>query len=176
MRLAHAFKICKVDKNVIRRSHMQLCINSTRWDFETTLIWVQMDGATPGNQMIISNQRRNVTWSDAWRKTHLLSINRPKNTKFHERTDNMISDSSEMITLIDCLSVALVSHSFTFSCTCLCHLSNKFRSTRQHQNPQPRIQEEPSYMTFDFSNHLCKLPQSGSSMNLHVLYHQISLS
>ena len=72
-----------------------------------------MDEATPGNQMIISNQRRNVTWSDARRKTHLFSINRPRNTKFHEGTDNLISDSSEIFTLIDCLSVSLVSHSFT---------------------------------------------------------------
>ena len=77
--LVHAFKFCKVDKNVIRGS-----INSTRWDFETTLIWIQMDGAAPGNQMIISHQWRNVTGSDARRKTHLFSINRPKNTKFHE--------------------------------------------------------------------------------------------
>ena len=68
IRLFHAFKICKVDKNVIRGGHKQLCINSTRWDFETTLIWIQMDGTTPGNQMIISHQWRNVTWSDVWRK------------------------------------------------------------------------------------------------------------
>ena len=52
----------------LRGSHKQLCINSIRWDFETTLIWIQMDGTTRGNQMIISHQRRNVTWSDAWRK------------------------------------------------------------------------------------------------------------
>ena len=158
---------------------MQLCVNSTRWDFETTLIWIQMDGATPGNQMIISHQRRNVTWSDAWRKTHLFSINRPRNTKFHERTDNLISDSSEMITLIDCLSVALVSNSLDL----LVHMSvpseqqvSLHTDSWQHHNPEPRIQEEPSYVTFDFSNHRCRLPQSGSSMNLHVLYHQISLS
>ena len=49
IRLVHAFKICKVDKNVIRGSHKQLCINSTRWDFETTLIWIQIDGTTPRN-------------------------------------------------------------------------------------------------------------------------------
>ena len=84
IKLVHAFKICKVDKNVIRSSHQQLCINSTRWDSETTLIWIQLDGTTPGNQMIISNQRKNVTWSDAWRKNSPLSINRPRNTKFHE--------------------------------------------------------------------------------------------
>ena len=84
IKLVHAFKICKVDKNVIRGSHKQLCNNSKRWDFETTLIWIQMDGATSGNQMIIFNQRTNVTWSDARRKTHMFSINRPRNTKFQE--------------------------------------------------------------------------------------------
>ena len=42
----------------------------------------------------------------------------------------LISHSSEMISLIDCLSVALVSNSFTLSCTCLCHQSDKFRSTQ----------------------------------------------
>ena len=47
-------------------------MDSTRWTFETTLIWIQMDGTNPGNQMIISNQWRNVTWSDAWRKTPLF--------------------------------------------------------------------------------------------------------
>ena len=91
IRLFHACKICEVDKDMIRGSHKQHCINSTRWDFETTLIWIQIDGSTPRNQKIISHQWRNVTWSDAWRKTHLFSINRPTNTKlleplFHQST------------------------------------------------------------------------------------------
>ena len=65
IRFLHACNFCKVDNDVIRGSHKQLCINSTRWDFETTVIWIQMDGAIPGNQMITSHQWRNVTWSDA---------------------------------------------------------------------------------------------------------------
>ena len=36
IRLFHACKICKADKNVIRGSHKQLCIKTPRWDFETT--------------------------------------------------------------------------------------------------------------------------------------------
>ena len=63
--LLHACKICKVDKDMIRGCHKRLCIYATRWDFEPTLIWIQMDGTPPKNQMIISHQRRNVTWSDA---------------------------------------------------------------------------------------------------------------
>ena len=84
-----------------------------------------------------------------------------------------------MITLIDCLSVALVSNSLAFSCTCLCHQSDKFRSTQTLGSttiPEPHIQEEPSYVTFEFSNHHCRPSQSGGSMNLLVPYHKIFLS
>ena len=44
-------KSAKFDKDMIRGSHKQLCICATRWDFEPTLIWIQMDGTSPENQM-----------------------------------------------------------------------------------------------------------------------------
>ena len=45
----------------------------------------------------------------------------------------------------------------------------------QHRNPKPHIQEEPSYVAFEFSNHHCRLPQQGSSMKLHVVTIKFSL-
>ena len=138
---------------------MRFCINSTRWDFEPTLIWIQMYGTSPGDQMIISHQWRDIIQSDAWCKAHLFSINRPRNTQFHEGTDDLISDSSEMITLIWCFSVSLISNSLSFSCTCLSEQQVSLHTDFwQHHNPELHIQEEPSYVTFEFSNHHGRLP------------------
>ena len=128
--LLGACKVSKIDQDMIRCSHMQFCVNSTRWDFEPTLIWIQMYGTSPSDQMIIFHQRRNFILSDARCKAHFFAINRPRITQFDKGTNDLISDSSEMITLIDCLSVSLISHSLSFSCTCLCHQSDRFRSTQ----------------------------------------------
>ena len=43
----------------------------------------------------------------------------------------------------------------------------------QHHNPELHVQEEPSHVTFEFSKHHCRPPRWGTSMNLHVLHHQI---
>ena len=82
-----------------------------------------------------------------------------------------------MITLIDCLSVSVVSNSFYP----LLHMSvpseqqvSLHTDSWQHHNPKPHIQEEPSYVTFESSNHRCRPPQWGSSMNF-VPCHQIFL-
>ena len=135
-------------------------------------------GTTPGNQMIISNLWRNVTWSDAWRKTQLFSI---KLTQEHEvswknwQSDFRFLGSDNSHRLPQCRARLQLVYP-------LVHMS--VPSERQvplhtdsweHHNPEPRIQGEPSYVMFEFSNHHCRPPQSGSSKNL-VPYHQIFLS
>ena len=118
-----ACKVNKIDQDMIRGSHMQF--------LASTLIWIQVYGTTSlRDQMIMSHQWRNIILSDAWCTAHLFPINRPRNTQFHKGTDDLVFDSSEIITLIECFSVSLISHSLSFSCTCLCHQIYWFRSTQ----------------------------------------------
>ena len=84
-------------------------------DCKTPIIGIQRAG---DRRMIAANK-----WMRGFNSTTLLSM--PFVPLF-----DLISNSSEMITLIDCLSVALVSNSFTLSCTCVCHQSDRMEQKR----------------------------------------------
>ena len=153
---------------------MQLCINSTKWDFETTLIWIQMDGTTPGNQMIISNQRRNVGATLGAKLISFPSIDPGTRSFMNELTIFVGNDNSHR--LPQCRARLQPVYPLVHMSVPSEQQVSLHTDSWQHHNPEPRIQEEPSYVTFECSNHRCRPPQSGSSMKLLVPCHQVFLS
>ena len=149
IKLFHACKIRKVDKDVIRGSHKQLCINSTRWDFEPTLIWIQMDGHN-------SRESRSFPTNGGMSLGVTLGA---KLTSFPSIDPGTRSFMNEWLAYI------LVHKSVP------CEQQVSLHTDSWHHSPKLHTQEEPSNVTCESSNPRCRPPQWDSLKNL-VLFHQ----